>query len=168
MSRGFVREDDQEEPVFIPARAPIPAGMDNLVTPRGLKLLREERAQLERERAAVDTPEGPSRRRELAEINGRLALLEARIASAREVESDERPNDEVRFGSTVNFVITGGPRQGIERTFPLVVVDEARIAEGLIAFTAPIAQALLGRKAGDTVEFQHGEQVQTLIVNGIR
>lgn len=168
MSRGFVREDDQEEPVFIPQRAPIAEGMDNLVTPRGLALLRKEREQLERDRAAVDTPEGPARRRELAEINGKLALLEERIASARLVGADERPADEVRFGCTVTFLISAGPQQGVERTFTLVGVDEARVAEGRIAFTAPIAQALLGRKVGDTVEFRLGEQVQTLIVNGIR
>ncbi|MEO8732945.1 MAG: transcription elongation factor GreA, partial [Flavobacteriales bacterium] len=35
MSRGFVREDDQEEPIFIPPRATLPAGMENHVTPRG-------------------------------------------------------------------------------------------------------------------------------------
>lgn len=168
MSRGFVREDDQEEPVFIPQRAPVPSGMDNLVTPRGMGLLRDEREQLERERAAVDTPEGPERRRELAEINGRLALLEERIASARLVEPDERPDDGVRFGSTVTFLIAGGPQQGVERTFTLVGVDEARVAEGRIAFTAPIAQALLGKKTDDTVEFRLGDRVQKLVVNKIR
>ena len=139
MSRGFVREDDQEEPIFIPPRAPLAAGMDNLVTPRGLELLRAERKQLEQRRASVDTPEGTARRRELAELNGRLALLEERIASARLVEPDERPDGEVRFGSTVSFHITAGPQRGIERTFTLVGVDEARVAEGRIAFIAPIA-----------------------------
>lgn len=168
MSRGFVREDDQEEPVFIPQRAPIAAGMDNLVTPRGLELLREEREQLERGRADVDTQEGPARRRELAGINGRLALLEERIASARVVEPDERPDGEVRFGSTVTFLITAGPQQGVERTFTLVGADEARIAEGRIAFTAPIAQALLGKKAGASAEFKLGEHVQTIVVKNIR
>lgn len=154
--------------MFIPKRAPIPAGMDNLVTPRGLGLLREEREQLERERASVVSPEGPARRRELAELNGRLALLEERIASARLVEADERPADEVRFGSTVTFLISAGPQQAVERTFTLVGADEARVAEGRIAFTAPIAQALLGKKVGSTVAFRLGEHVQTLIVNGIR
>lgn len=168
MSRGFVREDDQEEPVFIPQRAPIAADMDNLVTPRGLELLRKEREQLEQQRAAVDMPEGSARRRELVEINGRLSLLEERIASARLVEPDERPSDDVRFGSTVTFLISAGPQQGVERTFTLVGADEARIADGLIAFTAPIAQALLGRKVGDPVEFRLGEHVQTLIVRSIR
>ena len=164
MSRGFVREDDQEEPVFIPPRAPIPAGMDNLVTPRGLKLLREERATLEKERASVQTEEGSARRRELAELNGRLGMLEERIGSARLVEPENRPAGDIRFGATVTFRITGGPQQGVERTFTLVGVDEARIAEGRIAYTAPIAQALLGRAVGETIEFRLGDQVQTIVV----
>lgn len=168
MSRGFVREDDQEEPVFIPPRAPIPEGMDNLVTPRGLKLLQEEHGQLEKERLSVQAEEGPARRRELAEINGRLALLEARIASARLVEPDGRPTGEVRFGATVTFRITDGPQQGVERTFTLVGVDEARIAEGRIAFTAPIAQALLGRAVGEMTGVRLGNRVQTIVVSGIR
>ena len=95
-------------------------------------------------------------------------LLEERIACARLVEPDERPADEVRFGSTVTFLITAGTQHGIERTFTLVGVDEAQIAEGRIAFTAPIAQALMGKKVGDTVEFRMGDRLQTLGVRGIR
>lgn len=168
MSRGFVREDDQEEPIFIPPRATLPATMDNLVTPRGLGLLRAEREQLEKERTSVQVSDETARRRELAEINGKLALLEERIASARLVEPDGRPNDEVRFGTTVTFQIIDGPQQGVERTFTLVGVDEASIAEGRIAFTAPIAQALLGKAVGETVEFRLGDRVQKIIVGGIR
>ncbi|MBX2982397.1 MAG: GreA/GreB family elongation factor [Flavobacteriales bacterium] len=168
MSRGFVREDDQEEPVFIPQRAPIPPGVDNLMTPRGLKLLHEERTELENARASVDSPEGPERRRELAEINGRIALLEERIASARLVEPLDRPDDEVRFGATVTFHITAGPQKGAKRTFTLVGVDEAKIAEGRIAFTAPIAQALLGKATGEKIEFRMGDQVQTIVIQRIR
>ncbi|MEO7080351.1 MAG: GreA/GreB family elongation factor [Flavobacteriales bacterium] len=168
MSRGFVREDDQEEPVFIPQRAPIPAGVDNLVTPRGLKLLHEELAELEQARSSIDTPEGTERRRELAEINGRIVLLEERIASARLVEPSNRPDDEVRFGATVTFRITAGPQKGVERTFTLVGADEAKVAEGRIAFTAPIAQALLGKATGESIEFRMGDQVQTIVIKGIR
>jgi len=36
MSRGFVREDDQEEAPFIAPRAALPAGAVNYVTPRGM------------------------------------------------------------------------------------------------------------------------------------
>lgn len=168
MSRGFVREDDQEEPVFITPRATLPASMDNLVTPRGLELLRAEREQLEAERATVQTSDETARRRELAEINGKLALLEERIASARLVEAGDQQSDEVRFGTTVTFKIIEGPQKGVERTFTLVGVDEASIAEGRIAFTAPIAQALLGKAVGEAVEFRLGDRVQRIIVQKIR
>lgn len=167
MSRGFVREDDQEEPVFIPPRAHIPVGMDNLVTPRGLKLLQEERAGLEDKRADVHPEEGAARRRELAEINGRLALLEERIASARVIEPDGNRPEEVRFGTTVSYRMLDGPRQGEEHTFTLVGVDEANVADGLISFTAPIAQALLGKAAGETVQFHLGGKLQRVLVLGI-
>lgn len=167
MSRGFVREDDQEEPVFIPPRAPLPAGMENLVTPRGLKLLQEERAGLESKRGAVHPEEGAARRRELAEINGRLALLDERIASARVVDPvGDRP-EEVRFGTTVTYRIANGPQQGVERTFTLVGVDEASIAEGRIAFTAPVAEALLGKTVGEAARFRLGETEQAITVLGI-
>ena len=41
MSRGFVREGDQEEPVVIPQRAVLPDHVINYVTPSGMKQLRE-------------------------------------------------------------------------------------------------------------------------------
>jgi len=42
MSRGFVKEEDQEEPVIIPPRAAIPDGVTNYVTPNGLQELQLE------------------------------------------------------------------------------------------------------------------------------
>ena len=168
MSRGFVREGDQEEPVFIPQRAPLPVNMENLVTPRGLRLLREEREALEASRSGVSTTDEATRRRELAEINGKLVLLEERINSARPVEPGKKPNKEVRFGATVTFVILAGKQQGVERTFTLVGVDEASVAEGRIAYFAPIAQALLGKKKGQIATFHLGPEVQRLEVKAIQ
>lgn len=167
MSRGFVREGDQEEPVFVPPRAPLPSGFENLVTPRGLRLLQEERSALEASRSQVVAAEGPARRRELAEINGRLALLAERIATARVVEPFSRPGTEVRFGSTVTYRFISGPKQGTGHTFTLVGVDEAKVAEGRIAFTSPLAQALLGRSSGDQVEFPAGGGKQLVQVVAI-
>lgn len=164
MSRGFVREDDQEEPVFIAPRAALPPGMDNLVTPSGLELLHEEREQLESDRGKVQGRDEVARRRELAEINGKLDLLNERIASARLVPASDKPVKTVRFGATVTFRIIKGPQQGVERTFKLVGVDEASVAEGKIAFIAPIAQALLGKKKGQKATFRLGPEVQLLEV----
>ena len=43
MSRGFVKEGDQEEVPMVTPRAYLPAGVENFVTPEGLQELREER-----------------------------------------------------------------------------------------------------------------------------
>lgn len=166
MSRGFVREDDQEEAPFIPPRAPLPPGVENHVTPRGLRLLHAEREELETQRAAV-TGDDYERRRALAEINGRLELLNERIASARVRDVAEQGTDEVRFGCTVAFTVESGPQAGAQRKFTIVGVDEASVAEGRIAFTAPIMRALMGAHIGDVVPFTLGTQVQRLAITGI-
>jgi transcription elongation factor GreB len=60
MSRAFTREDSWEDPI-IPPRPPLPDGMPNYVTPRGLTLLREEQARLEGERARLEGSEEEAR-----------------------------------------------------------------------------------------------------------
>ena len=94
MSRGFVREDDQEEAPFIPPRAPLPDGVANYVTPRGLERLLLERTALTDERANAGGSDD-ERRRTQAEMDGRLALLQERINTARVVEV-ATDHDEVR------------------------------------------------------------------------
>lgn len=165
MSRGFVKEDDQEEAPFIPPRAPLPPGAPNHVTPRGLRLLQEERTALETERAAVTGSE-MERRRAFAVINGKLDLLNERIGNARPMEQDG-PTDQVRFGTEVHFSIIAGPRSGTENRFSIVGVDEAAVKEGRIAWTAPIVRALMGARVGDTVSFPLAGGEQRLLVLGI-
>src|SRR5690606_19335156 len=118
MSRAFTKEEAPGGPVLIPPRAPLPAGATNYVTPNGLDLLNAERADLEAERTGLDDlADEDERTRALAEINGRLADLNARIASARVVRHDPIP-DEVRFGATVTLA-TG---DGEKRRFTIVGV----------------------------------------------
>lgn len=160
MSRAFVKEDAFSEPVFIPPRPPLPARATNYVTPRGLALLHAEREELEAERtAAADLADEDERRRELAVLSGRLADLEARIGSALVVRHDPVP-DEVRFGATVTLT-TGA---GEERHFTIVGVDEAVTAPDRVAFLAPIARAVIGRKVGDrfTLKTPRGEEMLTV------
>ena len=52
MSRAFVRDDADQERVLVPQRAPLPAGVPNLVTPSGLEALQIGRASC-RERVYV-------------------------------------------------------------------------------------------------------------------
>jgi len=53
----------------------------------------------------------------------------------------------VRFGARV--VIQNS--SGAHRTFQIVGIDEADAREGKVAFVAPLARALLGRKVGEAV-----------------
>lgn len=166
MSRGFVREGDQEEPPFIPPRAPLPDGVANHVTPRGLRLLHEERAALEARRSGPFESE-EAKRRGWAEIDGRLERLNERVASARVAEPPDPAPDEARFGATVTFVLLGGPQNGQERTFTIVGVDEASVKDGRIAFTAPVARALLGKRKGEEAAYALGAGTQRVLVRAV-
>jgi transcription elongation factor GreB len=150
MNKAFTRDDGQDEAPFVPPRAPLPEGVPNYVTARGLALLREEMAGLEAERAGVAGTDESDRRRALASIGARAAELSARIASsvlvdpASSASSASSAPGRVRFGVTVRVRAPDG-----ERTYRIVGVDEADPARGLVAFTSPIARALTGREEGD-------------------
>ncbi|HEX8299736.1 MAG TPA: GreA/GreB family elongation factor [Rubricoccaceae bacterium] len=149
MSRAFAKDDGPDEPPVVPPRAPLPAGVANYVTPRGLTLLREERERLTAERAAADADhtDEMERSRRLTVLSARLSQLAERMARVQLVEP--RRSDTARFGATVTF------RAGdAERTVTIVGVDEAEAALGLVAFTSPVARALTGTKAGDTVDLK--------------
>lgn len=159
MSRGFVKEGDQEELPVIPPRAPLPPGSTNYVTPQGFRDLLAERESLEEERRKVPKGNETEHRHTTMLIDGRLALLQERIASARVIDPENSPQHEVRFGATVTF------RNGKEtQQFQIVGVDEADIRQQKIAFTAPIAHALTGKKAGERAEFRRRGKVEKLEV----
>lgn len=148
MSKAFTKDDDAgDAPVFIAHRAPLPAGTPNYVTERGLAMLRAELAlQLERWAGRqVAAGSDAERARAGALHAAHVAELEARLASAVLVERALQPRDEVRFGARVK--IRAG--SGDVRSYRIVGVDEADAASGAIAFVAPLARALLGKRIGD-------------------
>jgi transcription elongation factor GreB len=171
MSRAFVRNDAPAVEVVVPPRPPLPAGTANYVTPRGMALLRAELARLETRRAHLQAQTDanvPSAEDELAVISGSLAELQLRIASARVIDPPPRPHDVVRFGATVSLKTMTGDATGEERTFTIVGVDEAAAQDGRVAFTAPLARAVLGLRVGETgvVETPYGREI--LEVTSIR
>ncbi|MGV3637921.1 MAG: GreA/GreB family elongation factor, partial [Flavobacteriales bacterium] len=156
---------DQEEAPFIPPRAPLPEGVANYVTPRGLELLRQERHELEQERANIQGSDD-ERRRAQAALDGRLALLQERIVTARVIEPAPQ-QDEVRFGCTVGLLHLNGPQAGLERQWTIVGVDEASVKELRIAFTAPLARALIGRRLTEEAELRNGPVPQRFRITSI-
>lgn len=155
MSRAFVKEDDQEENPIIPERAPLPTGITNYVTPVGLILLKEELKELEIEKNQIPAQDTPERRAAFKIVAGKINMLIDRINSAEVVEISNPPPFEVRFGATVTFKFED---ENISRTFQIVGVDEADVKKKKIAFTSPIARAMIGKKQGDEVvlNLEHG------------
>jgi transcription elongation factor GreB len=169
MSRAFIKNDDADEPVVIPPRAPLPPGVPNYVTPRGFALLKAELAELETERASLQGQAGepPEQKRRLSQLAGLIAELTQRIASARVVDFRTQPRNSARFGATVTLMTLGDSQRGEVRRFTIVGVDEADAAAGRIAFTAPLAHALLGRGVGEQVMLETATGEETLRIDAI-
>lgn len=160
MSRAFVKEDDQEEAPFIPPRAPLPEGETNYVTPDGKEALLNEKSALKKAKSEIKSIEKEQdRRRNMATINGKLKLLEERINSARILDPIDQPKDEIRFGAKVKFKMNGRTQ-----TFQIVGVDEADVKKEKIAFTAPIAKALISMQKGESSDFQLGKEKRSIEV----
>lgn len=137
MSVAFRRESDEEhkEPRF---ELPIPPG-PNLVTPRGRALIDERIAELEAAQAGADE----ARREEIARD---LRYWQTRRVTA--IDAPAPPADEIAFGSRVEFTLNGETR-----TIEIVGDDEADPAAGKIAFSAPLARALIGAGEGELLAF---------------
>lgn len=148
MSVAFRRESDEEhkEPRF---ELPLPPG-PNLVTAAGLKQAEDMVAQLEAE-VAAETDETV-----LADKQRSLRYWRTRLATAE--LAPPPPTDEVAFGSRVTFRLNAQ-----ERTIDIVGDDEADPARGKIAFSAPLARALIGTGPGDFADFGEREDALEVI-----
>jgi transcription elongation factor GreB len=163
MSKAFTKEDDRgaEEPALA-RRAPLPEGTPNYVTARGLALLEAELLALERERAQL-SGEGDARRAAWLRLGAQIAELAARLASAVKVAPPAEGEEQVRFGAAVRI----RREDGSEEVFRIVGVDEADPKRGCIAFVAPLARALLGKYAGDSVRFTSPRGAEELEITGV-
>jgi transcription elongation factor GreB len=148
MSRGFIKEDDQEEIPLVPPRAHLPEGVINYVTQVGMDELLDERQKLTEERDSISSTIEKERRIAQNHINAKLQLLNSRIAEAKVVNLSEQPQHEVMFGALVTLRIEAS---NAIQTFQIVGVDEANVSKGKISFLSPLAQILTNKKVGDKV-----------------
>ena len=140
MSRGFIKEGDQEEIPMVPPRAYLPEGVPNYVTKEGLDALKEELKNLETERVKAG-----DNYIMVNFLDATIKQLVGRINSAVEVDLAKVSKDTVSFGAWVRY-------NG--RVVRIVGVDEADVNKGLVSFVSPIAKALMGKKAGDIMELK--------------
>ena len=155
MSRGFVKEDDQEEIPIVPQRAYLPEGVTNFVTRAGMNQLLAEKQMLINEKDNLSSTSENEKRIALNYINAKLQLLNNRTAEARIVDLKEQPQNEIRFGAQVTLK-TGGSDN--IQTFQIVGVDEADISKGKISFISPIAKTLINKKTGDKVVLKRAKE----------
>ncbi len=164
MSRGFVKEGDQEEIPVIPPRSAKPLGVTNYVTPNGLAELMAEQQDLQAEKDKLVLENETEQRIATTVLNGKMLLLQERLNSAVVLTPDDAQRDAVRFGATVTLKVAGTKQT---QKFQIVGVDEADIQKQKIAFVAPIAVAVTGKKVGEVAELRLGREMRKLEVMDI-
>lgn len=82
-------------------------------------------------------------------VEGRIIELEDKVARAQVVDTTQLNGDSVTFGATVTIV---DDESGQEAAYQIVGTDEASISDGRLPISAPLAQSLIGKQAGDTID----------------
>ena len=131
---------------MVTPRADLPEGVTNYVTQAGMNELLAEKQMLIDEKGRLGGSMENEKRIALNHINAKLQQLDHRIATARVMKLHEQALDEIRFGAMIKLEIEAKNRI---QTFQIVGVDEANISKGKIAFTSPLAKALINKKIGD-------------------
>jgi transcription elongation factor GreB len=164
MSRGFVREEDQEEIPLVPPRADLPLGVTNYVTKAGMEALVQEREKLHLNINSENYLNENERRIAINYSNAKLQLLNERIASAKVVDTSNQSTDEIRFGAHVSLKVNDEKQV---QHYQIVGVDEANIKEGKIAFVAPIAKLLIDKKVGDKAILKLATKIRIFEIQSI-
>ena len=134
-----------------------------LITRRGFEALESELKQLKSiERPAVikaiaearehgdlsENAEYHAAREKQSFIEGRIKELEGVLGRA-EVVDPGKLSGAIKFGATVALVDEDSEE---ERTYQIVGEPEADLEKGLLNVRSPLARALIGKEAGDSVE----------------
>ena len=81
-------------------------------------------------------------------IEGRIQELNEKLALANVIDITKLSGEKVVFGATVSFVDVGTEK---ESSYQIVGADESDLQKNKISISSPIARALIGKSAGDTL-----------------
>jgi len=84
-------------------------------------------------------------------IEGRIQMLEDRLARAEIIEVSKLSGERVMFGATVKLEDS---ESGQKVQYTIAGETEADLKKGRISITSPIARGLIGREVGDTVKIR--------------
>jgi transcription elongation factor GreB len=179
MSKAFTRETDEDNEDQDAGAPPVPAGLKNYITPAGFKRLKDEALHLlDKERPELvkvihwaasngDRSENADYiygKRRLREIDRRIRFLTKRMDVAVVVDPASREDtDQVFFGATVTVM----SRDGTERTYSIVGIDETDLSRGRISWISPLAKALIKAREGDTITVRTPGGDESLEIVGV-
>lgn len=119
------------------------------------RLLTEERPSvikaIEEARAHGDISENAeyeSAKERQGMIEGRIAEIQGKIATAEVINPASITSDRVVFGATVSMMDVEEEEQHV---YQIVGIDEADVKAGKISILSPLARALIGKKKGEIV-----------------
>lgn len=144
MSRAFVKEaDDLIED--LPER-PVSAH-PNLVTPAGMRQLREQVKELIALRHKLATSSDMADQQRLKFVERDLRYFDQRASTALLIDPITQEDKHVHFGSSVEVE----DETGATLRYSIVGEDEADITNGKISWVSPLAKALMDAQVGDSV-----------------
>jgi len=88
-------------------------------------------------------------KREQSRLLGRIRFKQRVLANARVIDMSRLSSDSVQLLSRVGMTNLANNAQ---MTYTIASPNEANLREGKISIKSPIAQALLNKKVGDTIE----------------
>jgi transcription elongation factor GreA len=134
------------------------------MTPRGAQRLKDElkrRKEVDRYEIvrAIEEARGHGDLSENADYSaakeaqshneGRIKELEGTLALSEIIDPAKMTGSRVTFGATVTLTEVDS---GEEVVYSIVGENEADIKRGLISITAPVARAIVGKEAGESVQ----------------
>ena len=82
-------------------------------------------------------------------IEGRVLELEDKLSRAEVIDIKSQSGSRVMFGAKVRLV---DEETDEKASYQIVGPEEAEIQNGLLSIQSPLAKAILGKEAGDSVE----------------
>ena len=147
MSRAFTKEaegDRAEEDLPARPQSPHP----NYIRPCGFQRLQARLQELLKRREQLRSEdEDLAAKSQLKQVERDLRYLEANLERAIIIDPEQQSHDDIRFGARAKLV----DHHDKTHEFTIVGEEETCASKGYISWLSPLAQALLGKRAGDTV-----------------
>ncbi len=82
-------------------------------------------------------------------IEGRMLELGDKLSRAEVIDISRLSGDRITFGATVRLADEDTDKESV---YQIVGADESDVEAGLLSITSPLARALIGKSAGDSVD----------------